>query len=644
MTGTTSFVYDGDGARVLLVKPDGSQTGYVGGLVEIDFPAPTGGTRIKDITFEDGSLTHPTSGADTVTGGVTLNSTTPLKGAYSASLPNVSSAYLTENFTGVDEVYVSFYLKVNALPSSDARIAFFSNQGTTVGVILLRTTGALRLRNGSTTIGSDSAALTVGTLYRVGLRQKKGTGSNAILEAYLATGEAAFGSAFASTTSGTWTTQADRLRFGATTGTLDGVFDNLRLDSGSMPGAGFAPGTLSLASYTRPSLSARIMSKYALGIKPVARARLFVPPTGQVWRSYYYAGGQRIAMRVEGAPSNNGVFYLLSDHLGSTSVTADANGNLVSVLRYYPYGQTRYTSGETPTTYRYTGQRSDESSTGLYFYGARYYDALIGRFISADTMVPEPGNPQSLNRYAYTYNNPLKYTDPTGHCAEPVSFLICMTIIGAGVATVVDWIGQVAGNLNEGQPLSEAVYHENLDEKSMTVSAVSGGVGTLAFTALGPTTLAGSFAAGSFSGVAAGQVGAVADASWEQVASAANGRGPRDDQFAANLQTAGFMNPGTMIADGISGGVVGGASHGLSKFIPVAGAQSTVKGPPVVVGPLPKSQGTGWNIQPLGRGLTFDERLLRGNKYFPVLNGIRSDLQSLLEESIGGITSDWLDR
>ncbi len=50
------------------------------------------------------------------------------------------------------------------------------------------------------------------------------------------------------------------------------------------------------------------------------------------------------------------------------------------------------------------------------YYGARYYDAGLGRFISADTIVPSAGNPQSLNRYAYVLNNPLKYTDPTGHC------------------------------------------------------------------------------------------------------------------------------------------------------------------------------------------------------------------------------------
>ena len=67
-----------------------------------------------------------------------------------------------------------------------------------------------------------------------------------------------------------------------------------------------------------------------------------------------------------------------------------------------------------PTAYRYTGQRLD-AATGLYFYNARYYDPGLGRFTQPDTIVPNPGDPQSLNRYSYAGNNPLRYTDPTGH-------------------------------------------------------------------------------------------------------------------------------------------------------------------------------------------------------------------------------------
>jgi len=51
--------------------------------------------------------------------------------------------------------------------------------------------------------------------------------------------------------------------------------------------------------------------------------------------------------------------------------------------------------------------------------GDRWYDAQLGRWISADTIVPEPGNPQSLNRYSYVNNNPLKFIDPTGHYSYP---------------------------------------------------------------------------------------------------------------------------------------------------------------------------------------------------------------------------------
>jgi len=131
--------------------------------------------------------------------------------------------------------------------------------------------------------------------------------------------------------------------------------------------------------------------------------------TGSTIRKYYYAGGQRVAMR-----ENSTVYYLLTDHLGSTAITANSSGNRVAELRYKAWGETRYTYGTTPTTYRFTGQRED-ATIGLYFYNARYYHPALGRFISADPMVPEPGNPQALNRYAYVYNNPLRYTDSTGH-------------------------------------------------------------------------------------------------------------------------------------------------------------------------------------------------------------------------------------
>jgi RHS repeat-associated protein len=63
----------------------------------------------------------------------------------------------------------------------------------------------------------------------------------------------------------------------------------------------------------------------------------------------------------------------------------------------------------------FQGQREVSGLGGLYHFGARFYLGKLGRFISADTIVSSLANPQSLNRYAFVLNNPLKYTDPTGH-------------------------------------------------------------------------------------------------------------------------------------------------------------------------------------------------------------------------------------
>ncbi len=122
---------------------------------------------------------------------------------------------------------------------------------------------------------------------------------------------------------------------------------------------------------------------------------------------YYYFGAQRVAMRTA-----SGVTYLHGGHLGSTSVTSGANS---STQTYYPFGTVRTTSGTLPTDYTFTGQKLD-ASTGLMYYGARYYDAAIGRFAQPDSIVPNPYNPQSLNRYSYVYNNPVRYYDSDGHC------------------------------------------------------------------------------------------------------------------------------------------------------------------------------------------------------------------------------------
>ncbi|MDE3091653.1 MAG: RHS repeat-associated core domain-containing protein [Chloroflexota bacterium] len=96
--------------------------------------------------------------------------------------------------------------------------------------------------------------------------------------------------------------------------------------------------------------------------------------------------------------------------MGSTSVTSGATS---STQTYYAFGAVRTTSGTLPTDYTFTGQKFD-ADAALMYYGARYYDATIGRFLQPDSIIPNQFNPQSLNRYAYVRNNPVRYTDPTG--------------------------------------------------------------------------------------------------------------------------------------------------------------------------------------------------------------------------------------
>ena len=191
-------------------------------------------------------------------------------------------------------------------------------------------------------------------------------------------------------------------------------------------------------------------------------------------RSYFGAGGASALRTSSGGVQS--VLYLHGDHLGSVSLATDSTGNKASEQDFDPWGGVR-SGGVGQTTRNYTGQQLD--STGLLYYHARYYDPGLARFVSADSIVPGmaaaaggfgaigadssasmkgltvdyhesgfaaaasgenamtlhkgfyfqlsnddkqqvkspdgPMNSQALNRYSYVMNNPLRYTDPSGH-------------------------------------------------------------------------------------------------------------------------------------------------------------------------------------------------------------------------------------
>jgi RHS repeat-associated protein len=121
------------------------------------------------------------------------------------------------------------------------------------------------------------------------------------------------------------------------------------------------------------------------------------------------------------------------DHLGSSSVILEEDGDVISRTTYTAFGEERDNWGvSSPTDYTYTGQRSYTDDFGLMFYNARWYDPVTAHFAQADTIIPQPGNSGDWNRYAYVLYNPMRYIDPTGHFP-----LIGLVIVGIFILTSV---------------------------------------------------------------------------------------------------------------------------------------------------------------------------------------------------------------
>jgi len=115
-------------------------------------------------------------------------------------------------------------------------------------------------------------------------------------------------------------------------------------------------------------------------------------------------------------PTNQEFYFYHPDYLGSSSLMTERNGTQVQHYEYSAFGQSRFTQSSTAfhVSRRYTGQILDED-TGLYYYNFRYYIPELARFGQPDDIIPDLSNPQSWNRYSYCIDNPLRFTDPTGH-------------------------------------------------------------------------------------------------------------------------------------------------------------------------------------------------------------------------------------
>ena len=138
------------------------------------------------------------------------------------------------------------------------------------------------------------------------------------------------------------------------------------------------------------------------------------------------ADGRRSSMNLLGTSANiiatsrgtgdSESWYLYNKDIreSTTSLTA-ADGSAAATYEYDDFGGTTVTSGaDLDNEICYTGQIYDQSS-GLYYYNARFYDPENARFLTQDTYRGEADQPDTMHLYAYCANNPINYTDPSGH-------------------------------------------------------------------------------------------------------------------------------------------------------------------------------------------------------------------------------------
>ncbi|MEJ7914241.1 MAG: RHS repeat-associated core domain-containing protein, partial [Chitinophagaceae bacterium] len=145
------------------------------------------------------------------------------------------------------------------------------------------------------------------------------------------------------------------------------------------------------------------------------------------YTKHFYIDGQRIVSKL-GASGNGGStgtsggnqqdglqVYYHPDHLGNSAFITDAAGEVYQHLEYFPFGETFINEhgNQERTPYLYTGKELDEE-TGLYYYGARYYDPRSSLWVSVD---PSWSKPRQIARSPYVYvgDNPVVYVDPDGH-------------------------------------------------------------------------------------------------------------------------------------------------------------------------------------------------------------------------------------
>ncbi|MCK4396829.1 RHS repeat-associated core domain-containing protein [candidate division WOR-3 bacterium] len=203
---------------------------------------------------------------------------------------------------------------------------------------------------------------------------------------------------------------------------------------------------------------------------------------GSIKARYIYANGKHIT-KIEGS----NMYYYHCDPVGSPLVITRRYPSIAKQYNYTAFGEMKYHSGTYYDNHRFTGK--EEDGTGLYYFGARYYDKSIGRWITLDPKSHPSGlrlkHPQSLNPYVYCWNNPLNRIDKDGNFGITLG-IASLVATGVGIAVTTDYLVQWK---KSGKSIKEFYKSGEYPVTREGTVAILGGITGLIGGAFGASTL-----------------------------------------------------------------------------------------------------------------------------------------------------------
>ena len=149
----------------------------------------------------------------------------------------------------------------------------------------------------------------------------------------------------------------------------------------------------------------------------------------------YENGVQKMLLTEEGyvdlSVTSPAYYYYLKDHQGNNRVVVSSGGTVAEVSHYYPFGGV-FASSSNVQPYKYNGKELDtKKGLNWYDYGARHYDATLGRWLAVDPLAEKM---YGWSPYAYCFNSPVRYIDPDGEIGQVAAGAIVGGLIGGGWA------------------------------------------------------------------------------------------------------------------------------------------------------------------------------------------------------------------